>query len=535
MKLSSTKKTVLAGLVASACAISPVMTMAAEKVEQPNVLLIVMDDLGSAQLDFALEQVDKDTLLKRPEAARYEGDFAKLYDAAKRSMPNITKLANEGVRMTNAYVATPVCGPSRAGMMTGRFPHSFGTYSNDDAKQGIPLDIKLLPALFNENGYATANIGKYHNAKVHKEFIPKDKQSRDYHDNQISIAEPGYGPEERGFDYSFSYYVSGAALYNSPTVFRNGKRVPAPGYLTYNLTDEAIQFIDKANDNHKPFFINLAYSVPHIPLEQPAPAKFMERFNTGNVEADKYYAHVNASDEGIGKIIEKLKTMGEYENTMIFFLSDNGAVHESPMPQNGMDRAFKGQRYRGGVHVPFIAHWKGVLPESQVNNTMISAMDILPTALAAAGIEIPAKMKVDGKDIMPVLQGEKQAPHKYLYWAGPRAFHYDSRNVDFWSNYWKWITYETNEFIPSKYIEKHSKGEWAIKDQNWSLHYYDDGSKDFELYNYAKDPAESVNLADKYPEKVKELKTAFYDWIKGKPAPVAWGQDRYEILTESAR
>ena len=535
MRLSSSKKTVLAGLVAAACAATPVMTLAAEKVEQPNVLLIVMDDLGTAQLDFAMDNIDKDALTKRPVPERYDGEFDKLYDAAKRSMPNITKLANEGVRMTNAYVATPVCGPSRAGMMTGRFPHSFGTYSNVDAKQGIPLDIKLLPALMNENGYATANIGKYHNAKIRREFVPKDDQSRDYHDNQISIAEPGYGPEDRGFDYSYSYYVSGAALYNSPAVFRNGENTPAPGYLTHNLTKETINFIEQANDNDQPFFINLAYSVPHIPLEQPAPAKYMERFNTGNLEVDKYYAHVNASDEGIGKIIDKLKAMGEYENTLIFFLSDNGAVHESPMPMNGMSRAFKGQRYRGGVHVPFIAHWKGMLPENQVNDTMISAMDILPTALAAAGIEIPEEMKVDGKNIMPLLQGEEQQPHKYLYWAGPRAFHYDSRNVDFWSNYWKWITFENNEFIPSKFIEKRSKGEWAIKDQNWSLHYYDDGNKGYELYNYAEDPAESVNLAQKYPEKVKELKSAFYGWIKDKPAPVAWGQDRYEILTVSAK
>ncbi len=163
-------------------------------------------------------------------------------------------------------------------------------------------------------------------------------------------------------------------------------------------------------------------------------------------------------------------------------------------------------------------------------------MDILPTALTAAGIQIPERMKVDGQNIMPLLNGEKQQPHKYLYWAGPRALHYDSSNAYFWSNYWKWITFETNEFIPSKHTEKRSKGEWAIKDQKWSLHYYDDGNSEYELYNYAQDPAESINLADKHPEKVKELKTAFYNWIKDKPAPVAWGgQDRYEILTESAK
>ncbi|PSU35453.1 sulfatase [Photobacterium lutimaris] len=534
MALSSNKKTVLAGLVAAACVATPAISMASESVK-PNVLLIVMDDLGTAQLDFALDNIDKQALAKRPSPERYDGDFDKLYDAAKRSMPNITQLANEGVRMTNAYVATPVCGPSRAGMMTGRFPHSFGIYSNDDAHSGIPLDIKLLPALLNENGYATANIGKYHNAKVRKEFIDEGIQTRDYHDNQISIPEPGYGPEERGFDFAYSYFASGAALYNSPAIFRNGENVPAPGFITHNLTNETLQFIEQANEQDKPFFVNLAYSVPHIPLEQPAPAKYMDRFNTGNVEVDKYYAHVNASDEGIGQIIAKLKEMGEYENTMIFFLSDNGAVHESPMPMNGMNRAFKGQRYRGGVHVPFIAHWKGVLPENTQNSTMISAMDILPTALAAAGITIPAEMKVDGKDILPLMKGDKQQPHQYLYWAGPRALHYDVSNVDFWNHYWKWISFEEQEFIPSKHIERLSKGEWAIKDQEWSLHYYDDGNDGFELYHYAEDPAESMNLAAKYPEKVTELKAAFYDWIKTKPAPLGWGQDRYQVLTDSAK
>ena len=146
----------------------------------------------------------------------------------------------------------------------------------------------------NDNGYATANIGKWHNAKVRKEKIAENLRTRDYHDNEISIAEPGFGPEERGFDYSYSFYASGAALYNSPSVFENGVNVPAPGYLTKNLTDKTIKFIEsQAKD--KPFFVNLALSVPHIPLEQHAPAKYMDRFDTGNVEVDNYYAHVKRS------------------------------------------------------------------------------------------------------------------------------------------------------------------------------------------------------------------------------------------------
>lgn len=535
MNLSSTKKTVVASLVAAACVAAPVTTYAAKQAEQPNVLLVIMDDLGTGQLDFALDSLDKTELAKRPVPARYQGDLDKMIDAAHRAMPNVAKLAQNGVKMTNAFVAHPVCGPSRAGIFTGRYPTSFSTYSNDDALQGVPLDIKLLPALFQENGYRTANIGKWHNAKIaSKDKVAEDARTRDYHDIQIPVIGKGFGPEERGFDYSYSFYASGAALWNSPAIYQNGKNIPAPGYLTHNLTNEALKFIEDSGD--KPFFINLAYSVPHIPLEQASPAKYMDRFNTGNVEADKYFAAINAADEGLGQIMALLKQKGELDNTLIFFLSDNGAVHESPMPMNGMDRGFKGQMYNGGVRVPFVAAWPNHIPAGGKSDTLISALDILPTALKAAGISIPQDMKVDGQDIMPVLAGKaEQSPHKYIYWAGPGAKHYSEENDPFWYGYWKWITYESDTIPSNPNLEKLSKGSWAIRDQDWALYFYDDGSNKVKLFNDKLDPSESKDLAQKYPEKVVEMKNAFYDWIKDKPKPVAWGQDRYHVLTESAK
>ncbi|WP_044362776.1 sulfatase [Vibrio fluvialis] len=535
MNLSLTRKTVVAGLVAAACAAAPLTAYSAQKSEQPNVLLVIMDDLGTGQLDFALGSLDPQTLAKRPVPVRYQGDLDKMIAAAQKAMPNVTKLAQNGIKMTNAFVAHPVCGPSRAGIFTGRYPTSFGTYSNDDALQGIPLDIKLLPALFQENGYHTANIGKWHNAKiVHKDRVAEQDRTRDYHDIQIPVVGEGFGPEERGFDYSYSYYASGAALWNSPAIYQNGKNIPAPGYLTHNLTNEALKFIEESGD--KPFFINLAYSVPHIPLEQASPARYMDRFNTGNVEADKYFAAINAADEGLGQIMDLLKQKGELDNTLIFFLSDNGAVHESPMPMNGMDRGFKGQMYNGGVHVPFVVSWPQYIPAGKKSDTLISALDILPTALAAAGIEIPAKMDVNGQNILPVLAGKTgQSPHQYLYWAGPGAKHYSEENDPFWYGYWKWITYETDTIPQNPNLEKLSKGSWAIRDQNWALYFYDDGTNKVKLFNDQTDPSESRDLAMEYPDKVKEMQQAFYDWIKDKPKPVAWGQDRYHVLTESAR
>ncbi len=534
MKLPAGKRSLLAGMIAAAGMSMTPVTLAAPA-EKPNVLLVIMDDLGTGQLDFTLNNLDKKALSQRPVPVRYQGDLDKMIDAAQRAMPNVSLLAKNGVKMTNAFVAHPVCGPSRAGIYTGRHPTSFGTYSNDDAMQGIPLDIKLLPALFQEHGYATANIGKWHNARIEKKaFVADEVKSRDYHDNMISVSAPGYAPEKRGFDYSYSYYASGAALWHSPAIWQNSKNIAAPGYLTHNLTDETLKFID--DSGKKPFFISLAYSVPHIPLEQASPAKYMDRFNTGNVEADKYFAAINAADEGIGRIVQHLQEKGELDNTLIFFISDNGAVHESPMPMNGMDRGHKGQMYNGGVHIPFVAYWPKQIPAGTQSDALVSALDILPTALKAAGIAIPAEMRVDGKDILPVLAGKEQtSPHQYMYWAGPGEKHYSDENQSFWHDYWKWITYEHQQAPKNDHVETLSKASWAIRDQEWALYFYDDGTNTPKLFNDKHDPMESKDLADQYPERVSAMKAAFYDWIKDKPKPVAWGQDRYQILASSAK
>ena len=529
------KKSLLAGLIATSSMLVAPAVFAGGSPEKPNVLLIVMDDLGTGQLDFAIDSLDTSKLNQRPVPLRYQGDINKMVAAAQQSMPHVTKMASEGIKMTNAFVAHPVCGPSRAGIFTGRYPASFGTYSNDDAMMGIPLDIKLLPELFQENGYATASIGKWHNAKVVKKpKIAEEKQTRDYHDNMISTPEPGYAPNERGFDYGYSYYASGAALWNSPSIWRNNENVPSAGYLTHNLTDETINFIEASKD--KPFFINLSYSVPHIPLEQASPKKYMEKFDTGNTEANKYFAALNAADEGIGQIIAKLKETGELENTIIFFISDNGAVHESPMPMNGMDKGYKGQMYNGGIHIPFIAYWPGHIPAGKQSDALVSALDILPTALQSANISIPTEMKVDGKNIMPLLTGKTEAsPHQYLYWTGPGTKHYSEDNQAFWHGYWDWITYNREAPPENPNLEKLSKGSWAIRDGEWALYFYDDGKTNFQLFNDKLDPAESQDLAAKYPEKVKTMKAAYYSWVKNKPKPVIWGQDHFKILVDSAK
>ena len=536
MNLPSSKQTVLASMIAAVCALTPAAVIAASKnPAQPNVLVVVMDDLGTGQLDFTLDTIDKDALSKRVMSSRYQADMDKLIDAAQRAMPNVAKMATDGVKMTNAFVAHPVCGPSRAGIFTGRSPTNFGIYSNDDAIHGIPLDVTLLPELLQDNGYYTANIGKWHNAKkLRKDLIPENIRSRDYHDNEIVVPAPGYAPDERGFDYSYSYYASGAALWNTPAIWRNGVNIPSPGYLTHNLTDETLNAIKNSGD--KPFFINVAYSVPHIPLEANSPAKYMDKFNTGNIEADKYFASLNAADEGVGKMLALLKARGELDNTMVFFLSDNGAVHESPMPQNGMDRGHKGRLFNGGVRIPFIVQWPDKIPAGGRSDSLISAMDIIPTALTAANITIPSELQVEGRDILPVLSGKTAAsPHQYLYWAGPDAKHYSDENTQFWTDYHAWITFASNDKAVNPNLERLSNSSWAIRDQEWALYYAEDGNNTYYLFNDKLDPMESKNLAEQYPERVKAMKAAFLSWIETKPKPMAWGQNKFQAIAESAK
>lgn len=506
---------------------------------KPNVLVIVMDDLGIGQLDFALSSLNKDQLQKAVPAPRYKADLDKLMEAARTAMPNVNELAKSGVSLSNAFVAHPVSGPSRAAIFTGKQPGSFGIYSNDDAFHGIPLDQTLLPKLFQQNGYTTANIGKFHNAKVNKDrkigriYRPENQRTRDYHDNWSSVAEPGYAPHERGFDYSYSYYVSGAALYDSPAFWRNGESITSYGYITHNLTDETIKFIDQSKD--KPFFINLAYSVPHIPLEQASPAVYMDKFNTGNVEADKYYAALNAADDGIGRILADLKAKGILDNTLIFFTSDNGSVHEAPLPRNGNDHGYKGQAYNGGLHVPLIVSYPNKIPAATQNATMVSAIDILPTALAAAGIEIPKSLGVEGKNLLPLLTGkETTQPHQYLFWAGAGALHYSEENIPFWAGYWDYITYRTNQAPVNPNLEKNAKGMWAVRDGQYALVFYNGKNKVLELYDEKADPAYLNNLASKNPAKVEELRAAFYKWITAQPTPLEWNPVEFQALIDAA-
>lgn len=481
---------------------------------KPNVLIISMDDLGYGQLNFDEKAFDKKVLAEKVIPDRYKVDVDKAIEAAKKSTPNLRKLQDQGVMLTQDFVCHGVSGPSRAGFMTSEFPSRFGIYSNDDAQDGVSVDHKFLAELFQNHGYDTSAIGKWHLGRITNVPVPKEKQTRDYHDNFTTFCDEPFQPQNRGFDYFMGFHAAGTAYYNSPSLFRNREVVPAEGYITDQLTDEALGRIKAAGED--PFFIYLAYNAPHIPLEKHAPEKYRV-FNTGNEEVDKYYESIYAVDSNIGRIIDELEKTGKLENTVIMFFSDNGSVIDAPLPMNGIFTGNKGETFNGGVHIPGFITWKAGLKAGKYNK-MVSTVDYMPTALAAAGIEIPTewKEKIDGVNLLPYLTKEvKGNPHSELYWAQPRAFHWDPINIPFWRDYDKYVTGESDYYPVNPYMESLSEFSWTVRDNTWTLHYYV-GDNSYALYDSVKDPQEIHNVAEKHPEVVKKLKAKMRTYLTTK-------------------
>jgi uncharacterized sulfatase len=433
-------------------------------------------------------------------------------------MPNLTALMGQGIKFTNSYVASPVCGPSRAALVAARYPAHSGIYDNPDIWNGLDVREHILAEDFQKSGYTTAMIGKWHLGKNDTRKVKSS--SRDYHQKSVHYCVKEHHPLNRGFNYYYGFNSSGASYYDSPDIFRNYENVKPSGYLTDNFTQETIKFIKSSKD--KPFFIYLAYNAPHIPLEKRVPEKY-QRFNTGNPEVDNYYAALAAVDSGVGRILEELKKQKKLDNTLIFFLSDNGAVIDSPEPANGSFKGFKGLTFQGGMHIPMIACWRDGLPKDKVFSENVSAMDIMPTVLAAAGIKIPDN--VDGKNLLPYLKGVKKSEvHKYLFWSGPQNYHWSEKNAEFWKNYYEWLSFKTDKKPSTKKII--GPASWTVLSGKWLLQ-VDSDNETAELFDIEKDPGERKDISSQNPDVVKRLVKAYAEWIKDKKKPVKWSSPNW--------
>jgi len=490
---------------------------------QPNVILVVTDDQGYGQLNFDPSSYNENGLKNTQVTKRYTTAVEAAYHAAQTAMPNTSKLANEGVKFTNAFVASTTCAPSRAALLTGKYTQRFGIYNNYDAEAGVRPQEKFLSETFQENGYKTAMIGKWHLGELTIDSLVE--KTRDYHRDAIYGCVKDQHPLSKGFDYYYGFNYHGSNYYNATSLFRNYEHVKSQGYITDEFTDEALQYIEKNQKN--PFFMFLSYNAPHIPLEEQAPRKY-QRFNTGNTEVDNYYATLAAVDDGIGQIVSKLKELKIDKNTILLFVSDNGAVVDSPLPLNGAFKGNKGLMFQGGIHVPMFAKCPGLYDEGKVITENVSAMDLLPTALASAGIDVSES--VDGIALQNVIKGEENQKRQ-LFWAGCQAYHWSDKNLDFWAGYEQYVkgSKEVTAFPVSQYREHLSDPAGTVLEGDFMMHYYPVGDR-FELFNIKQDPVEQNNIAAQNSELVKRLKSAFDGWIINMEKPVEWKKQTWEKL-----
>ncbi|VGO19092.1 sulfatase-like hydrolase/transferase [Pontiella sulfatireligans] len=498
--------------------------------DKPNIVVILTDDQGYGQTPLFSPELYEKPFARQQNTARYECPPGAAEQAAKISMPHLQRLAADGVRFTNAHVASPICGPSRAAIMTARYPQRFGIYWNDDMHKGVPLDEVFIPELFQQSGYRTAVIGKWHVGALVKEKI-MSATSRDYHDQRIDQCVAGYHPYDRGFDYFFGYYGAGASLYDSPSLFRGKDLAEAKGCLVDQLTEEALSFARTGRE--APFLLYLAYNVPHIPLEARMPEKYLKRFNTGNAEVDNYYASLAAVDDGIGRLVGTLEKQGRLDNTLIVFMSDNGAVVDSPQPLNGRFRGYKSLCSAGGTQIPMVMCWKNKLEGGTVFDGLASSMDAFATALDIANIPIPTTLQLDGKSLIPILTKQtEQLPHEVLFWAGPDSPYWGDSNTNFWTGYWNYITSKQDEMPVSG---RNTDGSWTVRKGPWSLQYTHRDTR-LALYHMETDPGESMDVSRAHPETVQELKLAVKKWYTPMKEPlssVSWNTNQWEKLRDS--
>ncbi len=424
-------------------------TLVSVEANPPNVIVIISDDQGYADVGFN----GSDEILT----------------------PNIDRIAHEGLRFTSAYVTHPVCGPSRAGLLTGRDQGRFGfrknpTLSPFEPTAGLPPAEDNFAEIMNRGGYRTGIIGKWHMG-THVDLRPN----------------------VQGFDEFFGFLAGGHTFFpelltypdiessDKPNAWyytkllRNETRIEVDDYITDELSDEAVDFVRRNHDGS--FFLYLAYHAPHTPME--ATEKYLSRFPDIEDKTRRIYAAmISSMDDGIGRVLDELDTHGIAENTMVFFLGDNGGARNNASVNTPL-RGYKGQLFEGGIRVPFALRWPAMLPGGEDFDHPITALDILATVTAAANLPIDPAKPLDGVNLLPYLTGKKdQAPHDILFW------------------------------------EVLSRGSKAVRQGNMKVIVPLAGDEP-ELYNLSLDLGETHNLATQRPELVEELLARHAEWEAG--------------------
>lgn len=441
----------LAGLLLLGFSISAIPSDAQAK-KLPNILLVLTDDQGYHDVSY--------------------------YGTKDIRTPNMDALCKDGIRMDNYYANAPVCSPTRASLLSGRYPDRVGVpgliRSNPDNNWGyLDPSAILLPALLKKAGYHTAHIGKWN----------------------LGLTSPNL-PNEKGFDLFHGWLEDMMEDYvikrrGGKNYMRwNEKEIDPPGHATDLFTNWASEYILSRQKQTAPFFLYLAYNAPHFPVQPPVEwvNKVKQRDPGISDKRAQLIALIEHLDAGIGKVIQTLKQTGAYENTLIIFSSDNGG-HLPDLANNGPLRDGKQSMYEGGLKVPAFAVWPNKIKAGSVSQQVNTTMDVVPTLLAIAGIA--PTQNLDGRSFLSMLYGKETKETRALYFVrreggllyGGKAYH-------------------------------------AMREGDWKL-LQNSPYQPLELYNLQEDPLETTNVISRYPDKANELNKLLMHQIQ-EGGKVAW-------------
>jgi len=455
--------------------LSGLLLSAQQDKDKPNLIVIMTDDMGYADVGF---NGCKDI-----------------------PTPNIDSIAYNGAHIVNGYVSFPVCGPSRAGFITGRYQDRFGFTTNPTIDPtndiaGLPLDEKTIAEVLHKEGYKSAIVGKWHLG-----------------------THPNFHPLKRGFDYFYGFLSGGHNYFMNQLTIENLENVKSKwawyktklrenhktlefedyktDYLTDELSEAGLRFINKQAENNQSFFLFLAYNAPHTPMH--ATEKYLSRFpDIEDKKRKTYAAMVSAVDDGVGNVLRTLKDNGIEEKTLIVFLSDNGGAHNNAS-QNTPLRGTKGSVYEGGLRVPFAMQWKGVIPANTSYEESVSSLDIMASIVDILDIKTNPKKPLDGVNIIPYLTGKKKgAPHEYLFWRKWEQNAMAAINADY-----KLLKVKKNA--------------------------------ETEFYNLKKDVSEKENIKGSNSKKVQEIQKEWDKWnvqLKDRVFPTL-GNDKWWLRIQS--
>jgi arylsulfatase B len=456
--------------------------------EKPNIIVVVVDDLGYADLSF-MEHSPDDV-----------------------NTPNIDRIAANGTFFSNAYITAPICSPARAGLLTGQYQQRWGNYWYGEG--GLPDSIPTIPDVLNSAGYYNVKIGKTHlnGGEVEHpldhgfdEFLGFIGHSHDYlrlSDKDVQA----YGE------------INAGAAHIGPLMHNREKISYENGYTTDIFTDKAVDIIQEAYN--QPFYMQIEYNAVHGPIYVGHP-DYLERFGVeqfpfwdpakmtrnewtakyaylGEIDPDgrkRYLLQLAVLDDGIGKIYQALESTGKLKNTLIIFLSDNGGdylVYANNAPFNGNKYMYA----EGGIRVPMIVSWPEKYPKGVTNNMLISALDILPTVCEAAGAKI--SHTVDGKSLHSTITGKKAGiPHESLVFSNGRNGWVVRKGPWKLNHYVGWQTHQLFKMVDGVCVRDTGTFTYA---------------NGINLYNVESDFKEKNDVSGKYPELVKELTALYYDW-----------------------